>query len=80
MFHKGEHKKEFAYTTHVAYDKNNYILGCDVSAGNVHDSVMFDDLYKSVINKFPEIEAVGIDSGYKTPWIIITGFALFARF
>ena len=70
MFHKGEHKKEFAYTTHVACDKNNYILDCDVSAGNVHDSVMFDDLYGDLIEKFPEIEAVGIDSGYKTPWIM----------
>jgi transposase len=70
MFHKGEHKKEFAYTTHVACDKNNYVLDCDVSAGNVHDSVMFDDLYSSVIEKFPEAEAVAIDSGYKTPWIM----------
>ena len=70
MFHKGEHKKEFAYTTHVACDKNNYILDCDVSAGNVHDSVMFDNLYSDLIDKFPEIEAVGIDSGYKTPWIM----------
>lgn len=70
LFHKGEHKKEFAYTTHVACDKNNYVLGCDVSAGNVHDSVMFDDLYAKIIKKFPEIEAIGLDSGYKTPWIM----------
>ena len=70
LFHKGEHKIEFAYTTHVACDKHNFILGCDVSAGNVHDSVMFDGLYHDVLNRFPEIEMVALDSGYKTPWIM----------
>ena len=70
MFHKGEHKKEFAYTTHVACDKHNFVLKAEVSAGNVHDSVMFNGLYKDVLARFPEIEIVGIDSGYKTPWIM----------
>ena len=28
------------------------------------NSVMFDDLYSGLIDKFPEIETVGIDSGY----------------
>ena len=70
LFHKGEHKVEFAYTTHVACDKNSFVLGCDVSAGNVHDSVMFDRLYKTVLARFPEIESVAVDSGYKTPWIM----------
>lgn len=70
LFHKGEHKVVFAYTAHTVCDKNNFILGCDVSAGNVHDSVMFDPIYKNVIEKFPEIEAVAVDSGYKSPWIM----------
>jgi transposase len=70
LFHKGEHKVEFAYTTHVACDKNNFILGCDVSAGNVHDSVMFDGIYRNVLARFPEIEMVALDSAYKTPWIM----------
>jgi len=70
LFHKGEHEKQFAYTTHVACDKHNFILGCDVSAGNVHDSVMFDGLYKNVLARFPEIEMAAVDSGYKTPWIM----------
>ena len=70
LFHKGEHKKEFAYTTHVACDKHNFVLSADVSAGNVHDSVMFDGLYRNVLAKFPEIEMVALDSGYKTPWIM----------
>lgn len=70
LFHKGEHKKEFAYTTHVACDKHNFVLGADVSAGNVHDSVMFDGLYRDVLTRFPEIEMVAIDNGYRTPWIM----------
>lgn len=70
LFHKGEHKVQFAYTAHTACDKHNFILDVDVAAGNVHDSVMFDGLYKKVISKFPEAEMVGIDSGYKTPWIM----------
>jgi IS5 family transposase len=70
LFHKGEHKAEFAYDAHTACDKHNFVLECDVSAGNVHDSVMFDGVYKNVLAKFPEVEMVGIDSGYKTPWIM----------
>ena len=70
LFHKGEHEKMFAYTAHVACDKHNFILGCDVSAGNVHDSVMFDGLYRNVLGRFPEIETAALDSGYKTPWIM----------
>lgn len=70
LFHKGEHEKQFAYTTHVACDKHNFILGCDVSAGNVHDSVMFDGLYRNVLTRFPGIGTIALDSGYKTPWIM----------
>jgi hypothetical protein len=70
LFHKGEHEKMFAYTTHVACDRHCFILGCDVSAGNVHDSVMFDGLYRNVLAKFPQIESVALDSAYKTPWIM----------
>jgi len=70
LFHKGEHKIEFAYTTHVACDRHGFVLGCDVSAGNVHDSVMFDGLYDHVLEKFPEVEVAALDSGYKTPWVM----------
>lgn len=68
-FHKGEHEKCFAYTAHVACDKNNFILKADVSPGNVHDSVMFDGLYNKVKASFPELEAVVVDAGYKIPRI-----------
>jgi transposase len=76
LFHKGEHEKMFAYTAHVACEQHCFILGCDVSAGNVHDSVMFDGLWRDVTSKFPQVEAVAIDSGYKTPWIIKQVFDL----
>jgi len=70
LFHKGEHEKMFAYTAHTACDTHGFILGCDVSPGNVHDSVMFDALYKDVVSRFPEIEIAALDSAYKTPWIM----------
>lgn len=68
-FSKGEHQRCFAYTAHVACDRNNFILKADVSAGNIHDSVMFDGLYRSVKEEFPEVRAIVVDAGYKTPWI-----------
>ena len=68
-FHKGEHQKCFAYTAHVGCDRNNFILRADVSAGNIHDSVKFDDLYNMLKERFPEIESIVVDAGYKTPWI-----------
>lgn len=70
LFHKGEHKIEFAYTAHTVCDKHNFVLNVAISPGNVHDSIMFDGLYKKVIEKFPEIEMVAVDNGYKTPWIM----------
>ena len=70
LFHKGEHKIEFAYTAHTVCDKHNFVLGCELSPGNVHDSVMVDGIYAKAIEQFPEAEYVAIDSGYKTPWIM----------
>ena len=70
IFHKGEREKMFAYTAHVASDKHGFVLGAYVSPANVHDSVMFDGLYKDVIDRFPEIEIAALDSAYKTPWIM----------
>ena len=69
LFHKGEHKVEFAYTAHVACDENNFILGCEVTPGNVHDSMVFDRVYDAVVETFEEVETVTVDAGYKTPWI-----------
>jgi len=69
LFHKGEHKVEFAYTAHVACDKKNFILGFEVTPGNVHDSKVFDPVYDNVTHAFPAVGTVAVDAGYKTPWI-----------
>lgn len=69
LFHKGEHEKQFAYIAGTACDKKNFILGFAVAPGNVHDSVMFDDIYDKTIAYFPEAKVVVADSAYRTPWI-----------
>ncbi len=69
LFHKGEHKVEFAYTAHVACDRKNFILGFEVTPGNIHDSIVFDTVYDKVVEGFPEVTTVAVDAGYKTPWI-----------
>ena len=69
MFHKGEHKVEFAYTTSTACDCNNFILTHETAPGNTHDSIVFDSVYDKATTAFPEADTVAVDAGYKTPWI-----------
>ena len=69
VFHKGEHKKCFAYAAQTGCDKNGYIMDVTVNPGNMHDSVAFDGLYDRLTENFPEIKEVVADAGYKTPWI-----------
>ena len=69
MFHKGEHERQFAYVANTACDKHNFILDFVVGPGNIHDSVMFDEVYDKLVNRFPKINVVSVDAGYKTPWI-----------
>ena len=69
LFVKGEHKKQFAYEAHTACDKHGFVLETVVTAGNVHDSVAFDEVYDEVTAAFPEVEAIVVDSAYKTPHI-----------
>jgi len=69
IFHKGEHKVEFAYESHTCCDENGFVLGFHVTPGNVHDSVAFDPLYDQVTARFPEIKTIAMDKAYKTPWI-----------
>ena len=38
LFVKGEHERQFAYEAHTACDKKGFVLGVEVTAGNVHDS------------------------------------------
>lgn len=70
LFHKGEHKKCFAYEAHTACDKKGFVLDVTVTPGNIHDSIAFDTLYDRLIERFDEhIRNVVADSAYKTPWI-----------
>ena len=69
MFVKGEHERQFAYEAHTACDRKGFVLGVEVTAGNIHDSVAWDALYAQVTGRFPEAEYVTMDAGYKTPWI-----------
>ncbi len=69
MFHKGEHERQFAYIANTVCDKNNFVLAFTMAAGNMNDSVTFDDVYKKVTDRFPKIESIVVDAGYKTPWI-----------
>ena len=69
VFHKGKHKKSFAYEAHTACDKHNFVLGVHVTPGNVHDCVAFDPLYDELCRNCPEHKTVVADSAYKTPWI-----------
>ncbi len=69
VFRKGEHETQFAYETHTACDERGYVLGYEVTAGNVHDSTAFDAVYDKVTDRFPEIGTVAMDAAYKTPWI-----------
>ena len=69
VFHKGEHKKCFAYEAHTMCEKHGYVMEVEVTPGNVHDSVAFDAVFERATEHYPEIEVVTADAGYKTPWI-----------
>ena len=68
MFVKGEHERQFAYEAHTDCDNRGFVLGVEVTAGNVHDSVAWDKLYDAVTHKH-KVQFVTMDAGYKTPWI-----------
>lgn len=69
LFVKGDHKKQLAYEAHTACDIHGYVLATEVTPGNVHDSVAFDDVYDSVVEKYPQVQTIIADSAYKTPHI-----------
>jgi transposase len=69
LFHKGEHEVQFAYEAHTACDEHGFVLGFEVTPGNVHDSMAFDKIYDKVTGRFPCIQTVTMDAAYRTPWI-----------
>ena len=68
MFVKGEHERQFAYEAHTVCDSIGFVLGVEVTAGNVHDSVAWDKVYDDVTHRH-DVQFVTMDAGYKTPWI-----------
>ena len=46
LFHKGEHRKCFAYEAHTVCDRRGYVLETEITPGNVHDSVAFDTVFE----------------------------------
>jgi transposase len=69
LFVKGDHKKQMAYEAHTACDVHGVVLAVEVTPGNVHDSVPFDDVYDKVVEQFPDVHAFVADSAYKAPHI-----------
>ncbi|MFA5637972.1 MAG: IS1182 family transposase [Anaerovoracaceae bacterium] len=67
LFHKGEHKKDFAYVTQTACDQNGWVLGYTIHPGNEHDSRTFPAIYEKMKEYDPELMV--LDAGYKTPAI-----------
>lgn len=52
IFRKVEYKVEFACMTHIACDKNGFILGVEVTPGNAHDSKLFDKIYEKQLIEY----------------------------
>lgn len=66
MFHKGEKQKCFAYTHMTMCDKNGYVLFNKVAPGNMHDSVIFSEIYDELINSYENIKNICLDAGFNT--------------
>ena len=66
MFVKGEHERQFAYEAHTVCDNKGFVLGVEVTAGNIHGSTAWDKVYDDVSRKYA-VEFVAMDAGYKTP-------------
>ncbi|MCL2796696.1 MAG: IS1182 family transposase [Firmicutes bacterium] len=69
LFHKGEHRKCFAYNAQVACDKHGWVLAATVNSGNKHDSTLFEEVYETVKENVGKPDAAVLDAGYLTPHI-----------
>lgn len=69
-FHKGEKQKCFAYTNLTFCDRYGFVLHNTVAPGNVHDSVVFHDAYRKLLNVYGDsIHNISLDAGFITPAI-----------
>jgi transposase len=77
QFVKSEKERCFAHSVHTACDKNGFILDCMVTPGNVNDGKAFFDFYDGLTAKYPNINSVVMDAGYKTAaickWVMKDG-------
>lgn len=65
MFHKSEKEKCFAYLAHTACDDANFILGFEVTSGNIHDNVTFQHVYTNVYKRYKDVGDMSMDLGYR---------------
>ncbi|MCL2313423.1 MAG: IS1182 family transposase [Firmicutes bacterium] len=71
LFHKGEKEKCFAYTSSVICDEKGFVIKQNITAGNVHDSKSFHEVYNMLSEKErASILNVVADSGYINPYLI----------
>lgn len=69
MLNKSEKEKCFAYSFHTACDRNGFVLASKVTAANVHDSQMLNEVLEAAMKNVGYIDAVAVDAGYKTPYV-----------
>ena len=65
VFHKGEHRKCFAYEAHTVCDRRGYILETEITPGNVHDSVAFDAVFERLKMHYPKYKSLQRMQGTK---------------
>ena len=70
-YHKGEKEKMFAYSHHVAVEKNGFVVHTSVMPGNVHDSVSFFPVVNSLKSEHSNkgIKNLVLDAAYFIPAI-----------
>uniref|UniRef100_UPI001CF94336 IS1182 family transposase n=1 Tax=Metabacillus niabensis TaxID=324854 RepID=UPI001CF94336 len=66
---KDERTKQFAYSFHAAAERKGFVLGVEVTPGNIHDSQMLNPLVEDVVEIVGKPKAVAADAAYKTPAI-----------
>jgi transposase len=66
LFVKSEKERCFAYSVHTACDKNGFVLDCMVTPGNENDGKAFFGFYDELMVKYPNINTLVMDAGYKT--------------
>lgn len=66
---KGEKEHNFSYNSHAVCNEHGFILGQILKPSNIHDSQVFPEVFGLVKDSY-QVEAIGLDAGYKTGSII----------